>query len=1087
MRKLFLILMTLVCTVWSLQAQTRTYHGTVVDAANGDPLIGATIMPVGGGQGAAADIDGNFAVTVPVNVKKATVSYVGYASQTVELHENMMVRLSSTDTSLDDLVVVAYGSATKQSLTGSVAVVDSKQIEDRPVTSVTAALEGNAPGVMVNNSVGSPGSAPTVVIRGFNTINGSSTPLYVVDGVPYNGAIADLNPADIESMSVLKDAASCALYGNRGANGVILITTKKAKNAGKVDVQLQIRQGMYNRGLPFYDRLNPVDWMQTSFDALVNGSMSRNEFDTREEAINNWRTGFISQYTKFNPFGGTTEDGEQIGYSNAQLFNYYGKFQPNSVLSGYKDDLDWWDAVSRSGYRQEYNVNAAAATDKFNIFASVGYLKENGYMLQTDFERFSARLNANFQPTSYLSFGVNLYGATQNSETGSGTEGSNLASNPFLTMFTCPIYPYYAHNTDGSVVKEDGKKQWNRASYLSGNNIAYQMRLDRADYDATLLDGNIYGTIYIPYDFELTVRGSLHSDKTWSTQYMNNIIGDAQGIGLLSEGFDKLRNYTFMQMLNWGHDYGLHHVDALLDHENYAYKFTSSSVSAQGQVFPDVYALGNFNVTRPASEGISEYRTESYLGRARYNYDNRYFGEASIRRDGTSRFAKNNRWGTFWSIGGSWIISSEKFMENVNWVDYLKLRAAYGSVGNDAAASVYAAYSLYGMASYDNEKALIPVSLAADDIHWEATKTLDVALEGNLWNRLNFSVGFFDKINSDLLFNVTKPMSAGTLSNTGSVPSVLTNIGTMHNYGFELAFKVDLMRTKDFWWDFQIDATIMKNSITKLPSGHSEPTQGLFYHKGIDQLYMTKWAGVDQLTGNSLYEMTPNSPDYTRWDENGNAYQDMSEWEQDLADAKAAGAFVEIKGKPYSTQVQYARRQLCGSALPKVYGSFGTNASWKGLTLNLLFTYGLGGWIYDSNYATLMTTNMTSPSALHKDVLKSWTEAPAGMTADSPNRIDKDGIPANNAYTSQFNNAESTRFLTTKSYLVLKNINLSYDLPKKWTDAMKMQGINVGVSIDNLFTVSARKGMNPQYGFGATQGASFVPARVFSFQLNARF
>ncbi len=1079
--------MTLVCTVWSLEAQTRTYHGTVVDVANGEPLIGATIMPVGGGQGAAADVDGNFAVTVPVNVKKATVSYVGYASQTVELHDNMLVKLTSTDTSLDDLVVVAYGSATKQSLTGSVAVVDAKQIEDRPVTSVTAALEGNAPGVLVNNSVGQPGSSPTVVIRGFNTINGSTTPLYVVDGVPYNGSIADLNPADIETMSVLKDAASCALYGNRGANGVILITTKKAKNSGKVDVQLQIRQGMYNRGLPFYDRLDPVTWMQTSFDALVNGSLSRNEFDTRQETIENYRTAIISQFTKFNPFGGTTADGQQVGYANSELFDYYGKFQPTSILPGYKDDLDWWDAISRSGYRQEYNVNAAAASEKFNIFASVGYLKENGYMLQTDFERFSARLNANFQPTSYLAFGVNLSGAAQQSEVGNGNEGSDLANNPFLTMFTCPIYPYYAHNSDGSLIYEDGKKKWNTASYLSGTNIAYSMRLDRYNYDATLLDGNVYGTAYIPYDFELTFRGSLHHDKTTQLSYMNNIVGDAQNLGFLSEGTTALRTYTFMQMLNWGHDYGLHHVDALLDHENFSYHIDGNSIQVQDQVFPDVYALGNFNITRPASESISEYRTESYLGRARYNYDNRYFGEASIRRDGTSRFSKDNRWGTFWSIGGSWIISAEKFMSNVNWVDYLKLRAAYGSVGNDAAASAYAYYALYGMTNYGSERVLIPTSLSADDIHWEATKTLDVAIEGNFWNRFNFSVGFFDKVNSDLLFNVTKPLSGGTLGNSGTYPSVLTNIGTMHNYGFELAFKVDLMRTRDFWWDFTLDATIMKNSITKLPSGHSEPSQGLFYNKGIDELYMTKWAGVDKLTGNSLYEMTPDSPDYTRWDENGNAYQDMQQWETDLADAKKAGAYVEINGKPYSTQTQFARRQLCGSALPAVYGSFGTNASWKGLTLNLLFTYGLGGQVYDSNYKRLMETAAQNPSALHKDILKSWKEAPAGMTADNPNRIDKDGIPSNNAYLSQFNNAESSRFLTTKSYLVLKNVNLTYDLPQKWVSALKMQGINVGVSIDNLFTISARKGMNPQYGFGATQGASFVPARVFSFQLNARF
>ena len=248
----------MLCAI-GLQAQTRTIHGTVLDASNQEPLIGATIMPIGGGNGAAADIDGHFTITVPANVKKAQVSYVGFTTKQVELTPNMTVYLDASSTSLDDVVVVAYGTATKESLTGSVAVVGSKDIEDRPVTSVTSALEGNAPGVQVNNSVGTPGSEPEIRIRGFNSINGVNSPLYVVDGIPYDGSIADINPADIESMSVLKDAASAALYGNKGANGVILITTKKAKNVGQVDVTLQVRQGMYTKGIPNYDRLGAAD------------------------------------------------------------------------------------------------------------------------------------------------------------------------------------------------------------------------------------------------------------------------------------------------------------------------------------------------------------------------------------------------------------------------------------------------------------------------------------------------------------------------------------------------------------------------------------------------------------------------------------------------------------------------------------------------------------------------------------------------------------------------------------------------------------------------------------------------------------
>lgn len=1071
--------MTLVACTWSLAAQTRTYHGTVLDAANNEPLIGATIMPIGGGQGAAADLDGNFTLTVPANVKKAKVSYVGYTTQTVDLSDGMKVMLSSTDSSLDELVVVAYGTANKESLTGSVAVVGAKEIEDRPVTSVTAALEGNAPGVQVNNSVGQPGSSPDIRIRGFNSINGSNSPLYVVDGIPYSGSIADLNPADIESMSVLKDAASSALYGNRGANGVILITTKKAKNAGKVDVTLQVRQGMYNRGLPFYDRLDPNDWMQATFDAQVNGAYSTGTYATYQDAIDFYREKYVTQFANNNIYG----------VPNNELFDSNGKFIPRDYLAGYADDLDWWKAVSRSGYRQEYNVNAAAATDKFNIFASVGYLKENGYMLQTDFERFNARLNANFQPVDYFRFGVNLAATAQESETGSGTEGSDLTSNPFLTMFTAPIYPYYAHNVNtGEVIYgADGQPVWNTATYLNGENVAWGMRLDKSNYSATVVDGTIYGTAVIPYGFELTVRGSIHRDKTTSMTYMNNVVGSGKDLGILSEGVGKYNSHQFMQTLTWDHNYGDHHVDALLDHENYQYDTDAFGVTVRDQLFPDMYTLGNFNSVDTPSQSKGMLRTESYLGRVRYNYDQKYFGEFSLRRDGTSRFARDTRWGNFWSVGGSWVISKEKFMMNLPWVDYLKLRAAYGSVGNDASAGAYSYYSLYGFLIYDGYRGLVPTQIASDDIKWEATKTFDIGLEGSLFNdRFNFTVGYFDKRNTDLLFYVVKPASAGTMGNTGSNPSVLTNIGTMQNTGWELQFGVDILRTRDIKWDFSIDASFIKNKIVKLPNGRDLPGQGRFQGKSIYEMFTYKWAGVDMLTGRSLYEMSLESPDYLYYDANNNPYQDVAQYEQDIAEARAAGALVEYNGKYYTTETQYAGRLLCGSALPTVYGSFGTNFSWKGINLGILFTYQLGGKTMDSNYQSLMYIG-NSAAAVHKDALKAWTQAPEGMTPDSPDRINNKAVPQLNSENARHNFTSSSQWLTSSSYLVFKNLNVSYDLPSKWVNALKLQNINLGVSIDNLFTAAKRKGMNPTYGFAGGQGASFVPARVFSFQLSARF
>ena len=1081
MRKLFLLMISVMLCGIGLYAQNRTIHGTVLDAANDEPLIGATIMPIGGGTGAAADIDGHFTITVPANVKKATVSYVGFTTKTVDLSPNMVVHLDASSTSLDDVVVVAYGTATKESLTGSVAVVGSKEIEDRPVTSVTSALEGNAPGVQVNNSVGTPGSAPSIRIRGFNSINGDNSPLYVVDGIPYNGSIADLNPADIESMSVLKDAASAALYGNKGANGVILITTKKAKNVGQVDVTLQVRQGMYTKGIPNYDRLGAADWMQVAFNGATAGVMSSVGL-TKQQAIDSYRNEFITSYAKSNVFG----------VPENMLFDSTGRFIGGSVLPGYTD-LDWWDAVSvKSGYRQEYAVNAAAATEKFNIFASVGYLKEHGYTLNTDFERFNSRVNANYNPTSYLKFGINL-AATQQENDALANTTAGLAENIFNTQSMAPVFPYYAHDDEGNILYDDeGQPIWNQSSYLQGANIGYTARADKARSSATVIDGSIYGTAVIPYGFELTVRGSMHRDKTTSFDTSNKVMGSAAGKGSITYTFYDIRQHTFLQELNWSHEYGLHHVDALLHHENTTYHESSNYIQAFNEVFEDKFNLSNYTDPTQIGGTAGETHDESYLGRVRYNYNQKYFGEFSLRRDGTSRFAPKNRWGTFWSVGASWVISKEKFMQNLVWLDYLKLRAAYGSVGNCVSASAYSYWSLYGWTNMQFDSGqypIVPVQIAAD-VKWEATKTFDVALEGSLFNeRLGFSVGYFHKMNSDLLFSDALALSVGTLGNSGSLPSILRNIGSMRNTGFEISVYGDIIRNGEFTWSAQADATFMKNTITKLPNHQTTFAGGTYIReegRSIYEFYCYPWVGVDQLTGQSLYRIDKNSYDYCSY-QGYDLVFDEDVYNSNIESARAAGELVEIDGQLYTTNFNYAGRVYSGTALPTVYGSFGTNLSWKGLNVGALFTYSLGGQVLDSNYASYMRVS-DSPSALHVDMLKAWTEAPEGMTADSPNRIDPNGTPQANTYLGGYSTCDSsTRFLTSSDYLVFKNLNVSYDLPRKWVNKLQLSNLNVGVSIDNLFTLTARKGLNPQQSWSGGQSTTFVTARVYSFQLTARF
>ena len=1065
MRKLFLFLMAVLACSVSVVAQNRTISGTVLDATNDEPLIGASIVPQGGGQGTQADIDGNFTISVPANVKNAVVSCIGYSPRTVELKDGMVVHLNASASELDDVIVVAYGNANKESLTGSVAVVGAKDIEDRPVTSATSVLEGNAPGVQVNSTVGQPGTDPSIRIRGFGSVNSSNAPIYVVDGIVFNGSIADLNPTDIESISVLKDAASAALYGNKAANGVILITTKRAKQAGKVEVTLSVRQGMYNRGLPEYDRLGADQWMETQLRGAANYEYTAGLHATYDESLTAVRKTFIDVYAKNNIYDA----------ANDALFDENGKLVAK-MLPGYTD-LDWWDAVSRQGYRQEYNINAAAASEKYSLFASVGYLKEQGYLLRTDFERFNGRVNAQFNPTSYFKFGFNLNATAQNSEVGQ-FDSVDAAINPFLTMFTAPIYPYYSHDENGDIIMENGEPKWNlTAQYLSNRNVAYELRKNFSNYRYDSVDATLFGTAILPYGFELTVRGNLTRYNQTGNEYRNKEIGDAAPKGSITQNFAFANSHVFMQQLTWNQDYGLHHVDVLLGHENSDYMTESSYIVNDTQTFPDNYTLSNFTVNMATSGSFAEDKTESYLSRARYNYNQKYFAEASFRRDGSSRFHPDSRWGNFWSVGGSWIISRENFMQHpdLSWINYLKLRAAYGTVGNNAGASAYAYWDLYAMGTtYSEQTILYRAQIADPSIKWETTKSFDVGLEGTLFNdRLNFAVCYFDKRSTDLLFAVPLPLSAGSSIWGGLNESITSNIGSVSNRGWELSFSGDIIRNRDFYWSASIDATFLDNKIVSLPGGRDIESglQCLSEGHSIYEYYTYQFAGVDQMTGRSLYYIN----------------SEASNYETLCETAAANGELVEINDKMYTTNIANATKEWCGTAIPTVYGSFGTNLSWKGINLGVLFTYSIGGKTYDSNYASLMSTSALGLSALHEDILKAWTEVPAGMTEESPNRIDPNGIPAVDFYNSSYDNASSSRWLTDASYLVFKNLNVSYDLPAKWMKALKMQGLNIGVSIDNLFTVTARKGMNPQQSYSGGQSAYFVTPRVFSFQLTAKF
>jgi TonB-linked SusC/RagA family outer membrane protein len=1050
-----------------ITAQVKRVTGTVISEEDGEPIVGASILVKGTTLGTVTDIDGQFTINeIPASSQTLVVSYIGMQSQEVTAKAQMMKIVLKADTEvLDEVVVVAYGTAKKGSLTGAVSSVGSETIEKNISTSVTGALEGTSPGVQVNNTYGEPGSAPSIRIRGFGSVNGSNSPLYVVDGIPFDGNIADLNSNDIESLTVLKDASSAALYGSRAANGVILITTKKAKSMDKPTVTFTTNHGAYTRGIKEYARLDADRWMEAQWTGMKNYAMSLAGYNAEDAAA--YATEYlIEDLVKRNIYDAPDN----------QLFDANGKLVANK-LAGYTD-LDWADELEKTGYRQEYGLSVASNTDKYNVYASLGYLKENGYIINTGFERYSGRVNTTFTPTKWFKTGLNI-AATSQAQNYNSAAYSSYYSNPFYaTRYNAPVYPIYSHNADGSIMlDENGNKVFDTTSdYLSNRHIIFERLNDVEKNQRLTVDATAFATFVLPYGFDFTVKGAKNYTDRRRAKYDNPEIGDgASSNGRLSNYDYRYQTTNFQQQLNWAHDYGVHHVDAMLAHESYKYESNvvygmNTNMSVAGNV-----TMGNFANNSYYSGYSDEDTTESYLARARYNYMSKYFIEGSFRTDGSSRFHPDNRWGNFFSVGAAWDITQEKFMKDVKWVDFLKLRASYGEVGNNfvndgsGSSNYYAYQALYYLDKFGGNGALIKQSLAANNVKWETTQTVDVAVEANLFGRLNLQFGYFDKRSKDLLFSVPLASSAGNFFGSDDYTMTqLMNVGSVSNRGFELAADVDILKKKNFKWTAGVDATFLKNKIQKLPD-HEEIALGSYRRyaegKSLYEFYTYHFEGVDQMTGNSLYTINPDQ----------------------AAAADKAGKLVNINGVDYTTDVTYGQKDWAGSALPTVYGSVRTGLEYKGIALNVLMTYSLGGKVMDTSYYSLMSTSGNSAEALHEDILKSWNGIPEGMTATSANRIDPNGIPVIDHNLSTYNNAMSDRWLTSASYLVMKNITLSYELPKLMVRNWGLQGVTVNAGVENAFTITARQGLNPQYGFSGTQDATYTTARIFNVGATVKF
>ena len=772
MRKLFLILVTLMACTWSLYAQTQTYKGTVVDADTDEPLIGATIMPIGGGNGTVTDIDGNFTLNVPAKVHAATVTYVGYKAQEVKLIPNMTVKMVSTSSSLDEVMVVAYGTSTKEAFTGSAAVVDASQIENSQVSNALNALSGKVAGVQINNLSGAPGSTtPTIRIRGISSLNAGNDPLVIVDGATYSGDMNNINPNDIASMTLLKDAASNALYGARGANGVILITTKKAKR-GNGTVSVDMKWGSNSRASQNYETINdPRQYYEIYYSALKNYAMNVGGYsDARayEWANNNLVAPNNTYSTGYQTY--TAPDGQY-------LIGKDGKFNPNAT-EGYMHTYrgqqywmtpdNWMDAAYSNSLRQEYNVSVSNGNEKNSFYMSAGYLKNDGIIENTGYRRFTGRLTADSQVKDWLKVGGSAnyanYSAKSMSEDGTSNSSGNILA---AATQIAPIYPLYMRDASGNIIYDDNNIMrydygdraimgWERPIFTNSNAFSSNM-LDTDRYQGNAFDASGFVEVRFLKDFKFTSNNSFNLNETRSTYVTNPYYGSyASSNGITSKYHERTHSYTFQQLLQWSHSFGLNNVTVLLGHENYVRKYAYLFATRSNMFDPNNSELSGAVTSGDSNSYTTEYNNEGWLGRAQYDYNQKYFGSVSVRRDASSRFHPDHRWGTFWSAGAAWIISKESWF-NASWVDMLKIKASYGEQGNDNINN-YLYTNTYNIVNGSGQPAATPATLGNPNISWEKNGNLNAGVEFKFFNgRLGGSVEGFYRKTSDMLSWFTLP------------------------------------------------------------------------------------------------------------------------------------------------------------------------------------------------------------------------------------------------------------------------------------------------------------------------------------------
>ncbi len=1022
-------------------AQTK---GTVNDA-NGFPESDVEVTVKGTDKVAYTDENGNF----NIDAKVGDVLVIDGKEFTVTSNDLGSLKLTnSSEVDLEETVVVAYGVQKKETVVGANTQIKSEQFEERAISNATKALEGAAPGVQFSTSTGQPGSDSNVRIRGFSSYSLSNSPLYVVDGSIYTGAISDINPNDITSFTILKDAASTSLYGASAANGVIMITTKKGKKGKKGQFTFSANTGVVMRGTKEYERVSAEDYYRLTWEAMRNGYLETYENKTIEEANAYASQALIKDNLKNNIYN--VPDDQVI---------INGKLNP--LAQKLYNDFDWTKYTERVGVTQQYNLGYSGGTENSSFYASLGYNKEEGYLIASDFDRYTARVSADSQVTDWLKLGTDVSASlakSQMAEDGAGS--SNI--NPFYTgRYMGPIYSPYLYDNNGNRMYDsegnvmyDGNTTRGRGSGASsGRNILQETLLNNRNRNTHSVNTRSFAVFKLAKGLTFTTNLAYDLRQYKLKYYQNKEIGDAAGTGALAVTDQKTTSMTFNQILSYQKSFGLHNFQIDLGHESFERSVEYQYTRKATEVMAGVYELINFLTTTSNTGYKYDLRKESFFGRINYDFNSKYLVSASLRQDQSSRFAPENNKGRFWSVGAGWNIHKEDFLRGSSVVNNLKLRTSYGEVGNDGGIGEEPGYNadlnLYVLNRNNGlETGILLDQIGNPNLTWEKNKQFDLAVEfGLLNNRINGSVEYYQRRTDGMIFPVPTPGSAGVPSN-----SINANFGSMENRGIEISLDFGIVRNENLKWNFIVNASTIKNEMIKMPEGQDaiiNGTKRIAKGRSIYDFWLREYHGVDSTDGRSLYVQDP---------------------EKD--DDKSTRV---IDGKKYTIDHQNAKYGYVGTSIPDLYGSFSNNVSYKGFYLNAMFAYQIGGKTYDSNYAKFISTSPEG-AAISVDMLNAWKN-PGDIT----------NIPKMSTNNEAANLASSSRYLVKSDYLSLRTATFGYTFNKEQIEKLGVSSFKLFITGENLVSWTARKGMEPVQSFNGTTSYRYTPPKIWSVGVNVQF